>query len=181
MAQAPLLKPIFRWALVLAGMAVLCLGCKVVDVHNTALEPPLPDVMRAPAELKKISLPEYRIEPPDVLQIEMLKLVPLPPYRAESFDVLQIHVLGALPDQPIDNYYIVEAEGTINLGPAYGTVRVAGMTLDEIKHAVEKKLQEVLKAPEVSVQLARVAGPNPSPANTWWGPMARSTCGNTAW
>ena len=46
----------------------------------------------------------------------MLKLVPLPPYRAEVFDVLQIRVANTLPDQPIDNYFMIEAEGTINLG-----------------------------------------------------------------
>ena len=112
-----------------------------------------PNVERAPAGDKSPGS-KYVIEPPEVLQIEMLKLVPLPPDRAESFDVLQLHVSGTLPDQPIDNYYIAEADGTINLGPAYGTVRVAGLALDEIKRTVEKKLREVLKAPVVSVQLA---------------------------
>ena len=115
--------------------------------------------MRAPVELKKITLPQYRIEPPDVLQIEMLKLVPLPPYRAESFDVLQLHVLGALPEQPIDGFFMVEAEGTINLGPAYGSVRVAGMTLDEVKRTVYKKLQEVLKARGLGAVGPRGRGP----------------------
>ena len=72
--------------------------------------------------------------------------------------MLQIHVTNVLPDQPIDNYYMVEAEGTVNLGPAYGTVRVVGMTIEEITKAIDQKLGQILSKPEVSVQLARVSG-----------------------
>ena len=50
----------------------------------------MPEALQPPREMNKVSLPAYRIEPPDVIQIEMLKLIPLPPYRAEIFDVLQI-------------------------------------------------------------------------------------------
>ena len=130
--------------------------------------------------MNKVSLPAYRIEPPDVIQIEMLKLIPLPPYRAEVFDVLQIRA-NALPDQPIDNYYMVEAEGTINLGPPYGSVRVAGMTIEEVRTTLNKWLRQWLRDPTVSVQLARVSGASRSPASTWSVPTARSTCGSTAW
>ena len=105
-------------------------------------------------------LPAYRIEPPDVISIEMLKLVPLPPYRAEIYDVFEIRAKTP-PDQPIDNYYMVEADGTIDLGPPYGTVRVAGMTIDEMTAAVNKSLGQLLRDPAAYVQLARVAGAQP--------------------
>ncbi|MGD0899882.1 MAG: polysaccharide biosynthesis/export family protein, partial [Thermoguttaceae bacterium] len=136
-------------------------GCHVVDPYNPVLEPPVPPQQQAPSEKAKVSLPSYRIEPPDILQIEMLKLVPLPPYRAEVFDVLQVRVTNTPVDQPIDNYFMIEAEGTITLGPIYGTVRVVGMTIDEIKQAIDRKLREMLTKPEVSVQLARVSGAQP--------------------
>jgi polysaccharide export outer membrane protein len=74
---------------------------------------------------------------------------------------LQIHVSNALSDQPIDNYFRVEASGVVNLGPAYGSVRVKGMTLKEIKKAIEAKLSQVIREPEVSVQLAQVFGAQP--------------------
>ena len=111
----------------------------------------------------------------------MLKLVPLPPYRIDIYDVLQIRVLGTLLDQPIDGFFLVEGEGIVSLGPAYGTVRVVGMTIEEATEAITRKLQEVLAKPDVSVQLARTAGtpadhrPVPRSRRT-----ARSTCGNTA-
>ena len=107
-----------------------------------------------------VSLPAYRIEPPDIIQIEMLKLIPRPPYRAEVFDVLQIRA-NTPPEQPIDNYYMVEAEGTINLGPVYGSVRVAGMTIDEIRGTLNKWLSQWLREPAASVQLSRVSGAQP--------------------
>ena len=53
-------------------------------------------------------------------------MVPLPPYRIETFDVLQIRVLGTLLDQPVDGFFLVEGEGIVTLGPAYGRVRVVG-------------------------------------------------------
>ncbi len=141
--------------------ALLTSGCQVINPYNPTLEPPLPPELMTPTEKSKVSLPSYRIEPPDVLQIEMLKLVPLPPYRAEVFDVLQIRVANTLLDQPIDSYFMIEAEGTINLGPAYGTVRVVGMTIDEVKQAIDHKLRQMLRNPGVSVQLARVSGAQP--------------------
>ncbi len=113
-----------------------------------------------PHELALRPLPAYRIEPPDVIQIEMLKLVPLPPYRAEIFDVQQIRA-NALPDHPINNYFMVQADGTIDLGPPYGSVHVAGKTKDEMCAALDKSLRKFVREPAVYVQLARVAGVQP--------------------
>ncbi len=144
-------------AIVLLGLT----GCHAVDFYEATLQPPVPPAMEPPREKAMVSLPTYRVEPPDFLQIEMLKLVPLPPYRIDIYDVLQVRVLGAIPDQPIDGFYLVEGEGIISLGPAYGSVRVAGMTIEESTEAISQKLQEVLTKPDVSVQLARAAGTQP--------------------
>ncbi len=109
---------------------------------------------------KKARFKAYVIQPPDVIQIEMLKLIPRPPYRLEVFDVLHIRA-NALPDQPIDDNYMVEPEGTVNLGPTYGSVRVAGMTIDEIHTTLNKSLHQWVKDPSVRVQLVRVSGAQP--------------------
>jgi polysaccharide export outer membrane protein len=148
-------------ALTAVGLVALLLaGCRTINPYDPRLEPPVPEALQPAREMNKVSLPAYRLEPPDVIQIEMLKLIPLPPYRAEVFDVLQIRA-NALPDQPIDNYFMVEAEGTINLGPTYGSVRVAGMTIEEIRTTLDKWLRQWLREPAVSVQLARVSGAQP--------------------
>ena len=135
--------------------ATVLLG--VVPWRLIAAEPKVPVNQTEPP---KVALPAYRIEPPDVISIEMLKLIPLPPYRAEVFDVLQIRA-NAPTDAPIDNYYMIEAEGTVNLGPQYGSVRVAGMTIDEIRTTLDKWLRQTLVDPSPSVQLARVSGAQP--------------------
>lgn len=139
-------------------ICALLAGCQPFDHYDHTLKQQPPPQMEPPREMAKVSLPAYRIEPPDLLQIEVLKLVPLPPYRLESYDVLQIQVMNTLLDQPVDGYYLIEAEGIVNLGPAYGTVRVAGMTIEEAKQAVLNQLLHTLREPQVSVQLARTAG-----------------------
>jgi polysaccharide biosynthesis/export protein len=164
MPNIPLSARSVRLAVLACAVAMLLAGChrlQTVSPNTSIMDPPVPPAQEPPRELNKVSLPAYRIEPPDILQIEMLKLVPLPPYRAEVFDVLQVRVANTLVDQPIDGYFMVEAEGVINLGPAYGNVRVAGMTIDQITDAVSRHLQRVLVNPVVSVQLARVAGAQP--------------------
>ena len=148
-------------ALITAGLFVAVVGCQPFNHYHAPLSQPIPSLMEPPREKAKVSLPAYRIEPPDLLQVEVLKMVPLPPYHFETYDVLQVQVVGTLLDQPIDGYYLIEAEGTVNLGAAYGTVRVAGMTIDEAKQAITKHLQDVLARPEVSVQLARTSGTQP--------------------
>jgi polysaccharide export outer membrane protein len=115
----------------------------------------------APKTSDKKSPAEHVIQPPDVIQIEMLKVIPKPPYRVEVFDVLEIRA-NIPPDKPLDSPYImVEAEGTINLGPTYGSIRVAGMTVDEIRATLNKSLNRWIKDPTVSVQLARASNAQP--------------------
>jgi polysaccharide biosynthesis/export protein len=156
------LNGMHKYSLVIVLIAVaMVVGCRPFDHYSQTLQSPIPEEMEPPREKSMISLPAYRVEPPDILQVEMLKMVPLPPYRIESYDVLQIKAVGTILDQPIDNFYLVEGEGTVNVGPAYGTVRVGGMTVEEATKAITAKLKEILSAPEVSVQLARTAGTQP--------------------
>jgi len=144
-------------ACMLIGLA----GCHAVDFRQQVIQDE-PAAALAPArELEMVSLPAYQIEPPDLLEINMPKQVPLPPYRVEVYDVLQVQVTGTLMDQPIFDYYLVESEGTINLGPAYGTVRVVGMTVDQIGQVLKQHLEQILARPEVSVQLAKSSGTQP--------------------
>jgi len=157
---SPLGRLLWPTLLVVGGMLGMT-GCHAVDFYDQSLQRPLPPALEPPRELNMTSLPAYRVEPPDILQIEMLKLVPLPPYRIDIYDVLRIRVMGTLLDQPIDDFYLVEGEGVVSLGPAYGTVRIAGMTVEEATDVITRKLELVLLEPYVSVQLARTAGTQP--------------------
>ncbi len=120
-------------------------------VHATAEQAPPPQA--PPAELAKVSLPEYRLEPPDILLIEGVRMVPKSPYEIQPLDILQIVVLGTTPEQPIAGQYQVEATGLVNLGPGYGTVRVEGLTADEATEAIRKELLRTLNQAEVAVSI----------------------------
>jgi polysaccharide biosynthesis/export protein len=157
MPSCPRLPLLVFLMLATAGLA----GCHAVDFYEPSLQRPIPAEMQPPREIDMVSLPAYRVEPPDILMVEMLKMVPLPPYRIDIYDVLQIRVLGALPDQPIEGFFLVEGEGIVTLGPAYGRVHVAGMTVEQASEVITTKLTQVLQKPEVSVQLARTSGTAP--------------------
>jgi len=112
-------------------------------------------------ELDKLSLPPYVIEPPDILLIESVRIVPKSPFRIRPLDALQIIVEGTLPEQPINNIFIVDPGGAVNLGPTYGKVSVGGLPLEEATEAVERYLRRTLREPQVSLTLAEAAGLQP--------------------
>ncbi|HJZ53742.1 MAG TPA: polysaccharide biosynthesis/export family protein [Gemmataceae bacterium] len=120
--------------------------------------PPIPVV---PNERSKVLLGEYVIESPDLLQIDLLYAIPLPPYRIQPLDVLAIQVPNAPENDPIAGFYAVEPDGLVvlgGLGGRYGSVKVAGLTPTEARDAIEKALSPILKKPTVSVGVAQGRG-----------------------
>lgn len=131
-----------------------------------------------PRELSKIVLPTYVIEPPDVLVIDAVHIVPRPPYRLRTLDVLTIQVLGTLPDYPLSGVYPVEPGGLVRLGPQYGSVRVAGLTIEEAEAAISQQLQKTLRQPVVSVSLADTAAKQQVAGQHLVGPDGTVTLGS---
>lgn len=127
-------------------------GCHIVEPSPVTCIPP--DV---PRELDKASLPDYTIEPPDILIIEAIRMVPKGPYRVEPMDTLAITPVAPVPGEATNLVLIVDPDGTIDLGPAYGgKVKVVGLTLPEVKAAIEKA--SPLKNPQVQVALYQSRG-----------------------
>jgi polysaccharide export outer membrane protein len=131
-------------------------GCRVVDKTASHFHG-LPVSSTAPRELHKAVLPDYRIEPPDILTIEGIHLIPKPPYRLRTFDTLVISVAGALPEAPISGQFTVEPGGFINIGPPYGSVKVSGMSVTEAKEAIDEHLRNILREPLISISLAGIS------------------------
>ena len=73
-------------------------------------------------EGEKVSLPDYIVEPPDLLNVE---------------------VLEALPGRPISGEHLVRPDGKVSLG-FYGEVYVAGLTTREIKAKTVLHLRKYL-------------------------------------
>jgi polysaccharide export outer membrane protein len=138
-------------------VGVLALACLIGAgcAHRDAIIVPPPD---APREMAKTLLPEYVVEPPDILLVDVLTAVPLPPYRVKPLDTLAIRVPKAFAEEPIAGLYPVDPDGTINLGFSYRKVKVAGKTIDEVKTAIEDHLKKILKEPQADVSVAETRG-----------------------
>ena len=143
------------WLLVAGGS----LGCTVVPHHGHDGPPEFaPGVLDGlPRELSKTTLPKYIIEPPDILRIEAVHLVPRAPYRLRTGDFVSLSVQGTPPDAPITGEYVVEPGGRINLSQPFGTVEVAGLTIEEAQVAVDQHLRAFLRDPLVRMALLQMA------------------------
>jgi polysaccharide export outer membrane protein len=109
-----------------------------------------------PRELDKITHAEYVIEAPDELLLDAIRVIPLPPYKVGPLDSLFIQSNRSLPDEPIAGTYQVEAEGVVKLGPNYGEVFLADLTLDQASKAIEAHLKKLIRDPAtVTVSLAQ--------------------------
>jgi polysaccharide biosynthesis/export protein len=75
-----------------------------------------------PREFQKVSMPDYVLEPPDLVIVE---------------------VLDALPGRPISGERLVRPDGKISLG-FYGEVYVAGLTMPEVKEKIVLHLRRHL-------------------------------------
>ncbi len=149
------------WTCCLLAALVASSGCTTFlePVENYPYTPQgPPPTSSVPRELDMVSLPPYVIEPPDILMVNAVKIVPKPPHKIEPFDGLLIQVLNALPDQMIRDVYAVDPEGTVNLGPSYGRVKVVDMTTEEAQAVIERHLLNMFEAPQVSVSLAFSSG-----------------------
>lgn len=144
-------------SLVLLAIALPLAGCATLSRRPEP--PPAPHLHGPmPRELSKVALPTYRIEPPDILIVEALQTIPKAPYQLRTTDILSIQVEGTLPNAPIAGAFAVESGGFVNLGFPYGRVRVADLTPDQAKQAIEDHLRQYLREPFVSVSLLELAG-----------------------
>jgi protein involved in polysaccharide export with SLBB domain len=112
---------------------------------------------QAPRELCKTVLPPYRIEPPDILLIDAVRAVPRGPYSLRTLDALLIQVQGTLPNAPVNGVYRIEPGGAVRLGYHYGSVPVAGLTVNDAERAIEMHLRAHLRQPVVSATLADIS------------------------
>ncbi|MCS6851590.1 MAG: polysaccharide biosynthesis/export family protein [Gemmataceae bacterium] len=109
------------------GLLALTLGAVGGCWHAPA---PLPLHPNVPRELRKLTLPPYVIEPPDILLVEVIPTL----------------------DQPISGQHLVRPDGTISLG-IYGSVAVGGMTLDEAREAIKTHLSSRIKEEKLQVSV----------------------------
>ena len=130
----------------------------ILDEHGQLVGQTELPVESPPSELAKVSLPKYRLAPPDILLIQGVRTVPRSPYIIQSGDYLTILVPNALPQSPIAGPFQVSSSGFVNLGGAYDSVKIEGLTEDEAQNAIAEKLARILGQPQVSVTVLQPSG-----------------------
>jgi polysaccharide export outer membrane protein len=95
------------------------------------------------------------IEPPDILLIDAVSIVPRPPFKIQPGDSLLVQLADVLPGEPVSGVFSVEPEGTINLGPSYGSYQVAGLTLAQARVALERQLRQTYKDARATLSLSQ--------------------------
>lgn len=103
------------WLAVLA-ICTVC-GCQTVKIPEEKIAS-----SHIPREFDKVTMPDYVVEPPDLMIVE---------------------VLEALPGRPISGERLVRPDGKISLG-FYGEVYVAGLTIPEVKEKIILHLRKYL-------------------------------------
>ena len=106
-----------KFGLLLTMAALIACGCQTVKTPEEKIAK-----SNLPRELSKVAMPDYVVEPPDIIVIE---------------------VLEALPGRPITGERLVKPDGKVSLG-FYGEVFVAGLTTTEIKEKIILHLREYI-------------------------------------
>jgi len=120
------------WVAVLAFCAAC--GCQTVKTPEEKIAS-----SHIPREFDKVSMPDYVLEPPDLVIVE---------------------VLDALPGRPISGERLVRPDGKISLG-FYGDVYVAGLTMPEVKEKIILHLRKYLT--DVALGIVEVDGATGEP------------------
>jgi polysaccharide export outer membrane protein len=142
--------------------------CVSPEVRQTACDAALTDI---PTEMQKVSIPPYRVEPPDILSIEAVNNIRPASDPLRAGDELVIRASNTFPIDPagdpvqnefktINGLYRVQTDGTVDLGPEYGSVIVEGLTVRQSRAAVDRHLRDNagLNDPKVAVYLPNVNG-----------------------
>ena len=133
-----------------------CSGCGLLYPGRSPCgpKPCVPDVI--PREQSKVTLPDYLIEPPDILQIEAVNLVPKSPYKLKVFDVLGITSTGTDEEESISGEYTIQPDGSLQLGFSFGTIKAAGLTRDELQAGIVRRLKQSYREPNVWVTVISI-------------------------
>lgn len=143
----------------LAAWLLALTGCQGLPLYNHPPQVKVPAGNTIPRELQKVTLPAYTVEAPDILLIDVVKLLPRQPYHIEPLDTLQISApsTSTYEGEPINGAYLVEVDGTVNLGPSYGKVKLGGLTIEEANTEVNRHLGEILGETLAAVSLLQSA------------------------
>jgi polysaccharide export outer membrane protein len=151
-----------------------------IQIENTGAaeaqvghEPEISAVPGIPNEMQKATLAPYRVEPPDVLSVELVGAVRHASDAIRAGDELTIRAANLLPVDPkgdrtenefktINGAYQVQNDGSVDLGPLYGSTVIGGLDIKAAKTALDNHFRKEvgLADPKVAISFADVSSKN---------------------
>ncbi len=101
-------------------------------------------------------VPEYIIEPPDILTIDALRLLPKQPYALQPLDQLAVQIVSSTNEPIFQASVAIDPSGNLPLGPMFDSVPVQGKTVVEAREAIMKRVSETYADPMVSVDIVQL-------------------------
>lgn len=102
-------------------------------------------------------MPDYIIEPPDILTINAISLVPKSPYVLSPLDVVSVSTSGLLEEGTIGGDYTIQPNGTLQLGYGYGALSAAGRTVEQLQSDVLALLRKDYRKAEAWITLLQTS------------------------
>jgi len=109
-----------------------------------------------PREHAKVTMPDYIIEPPDIISIETIGLIPKLPYKLKPLDVVSIFRSGLPEDVRLAGDYTIQPNGTIQMGLTLGMVTASGKSVAELQEHLTKLLKATYREPSVWITLSQM-------------------------
>ena len=109
-----------------------------------------------PREMAKVAMPDYTIEPPDIVTIEVVSLIPKSPYRLRPLDAVAISSTGLPVEMALAGDYVLQPNGTIQLGHTFGPIPAVGQTVEELQTVILTKLKEEFREPQVWITISQI-------------------------
>jgi polysaccharide biosynthesis/export protein len=137
------------------AVLLLCTGCHSLRKHP--LPPPVLQPADVPRELCKATIPEYIIEPPDVLTIDAIRLLPRQPYQLQPLDTLAVQINDNTGAPIFETTAAIDPSGRLPLGPLFGSVAVSGLTVEEVRRVVHDQVAQTFANPLIAVDIVQLA------------------------
>lgn len=109
-------------------------------------------------------LPDYVIQPPDVLTISAINLIPKQPYYLQPLDTVRVQIANLGDDTPFAAELTVGIDGTLPLGAPvdyvdgrYSPVAAAGKTIQHLQVEIQARVRRIIADPQVTVALTGIA------------------------
>lgn len=109
-----------------------------------------------PRELCKATIPEYIIEPPDVLTIDAIRLLPRQPYQLQPLDTLAVEINDNAGNPLYQATVAIDPAGRLPLGALFGSIPAAGKTADELAKIVTEHVGQTYANPLVAVDIVQL-------------------------